>query len=128
MSGLLTDAPSHAALLAHASELQNVHLRDLLAAGRGSLVASLGHELTLDYSRQKVSAVVLDDLEKLYHERGVPASMAANQAGAEQNQSEGRSVLHTAMTLDDALFANLDADPSAPCCGPRWPAPRCWTS
>ena len=98
MSGLLTDAPSHAALLAHASELQGVHLRDLLAAdGRGSLVASLGHELTLDYSRQKVSAVVLDDLEKLYHERGVPASMAANQAGAEQNQSEGRSVLHTAL-------------------------------
>ena len=95
---MLTDAPSHPALLSAAARLQQVHLRSLLAdTERCTAFVATVADITLDFSRQKITPQTLDVLERLYNERGVPASMAANQAGAEQNASEGRSVLHTAL-------------------------------
>ena len=94
--GLLTDAPSHASLLAEADSLSGIHLRDLLQAPDRPLTASFGG-VVLDYSRQKVTPATLQLLEKLYDEQGVAASMAASQIGAMNNPTEERSVLHTAL-------------------------------
>ena len=94
--GLLTDAPSHAALAAEAGALGGTHLRELLQGDDRPLTAEFAG-VVLDYSRQKLTAETLALLEQLYAEQGVAASMAANQAGAMQNPTEERSVLHTAL-------------------------------
>ena len=94
--GLLTDAPSHAALATEASALGGTHLRELLQGDDRPLTAEFAG-VVLDYSRQKLTAETLALLEQLYAEQGVAASMAANQAGAMQNPTEERSVLHTAL-------------------------------
>lgn len=94
--GLLSDAPSHAALLEEAAGLGSTHLRQLLQTEDRPLHASFGG-VVLDYSRQKITPDTLAKLEALYAEQGVASSMAAAQAGAMQNPTEERSVLHTAL-------------------------------
>ena len=94
--GLLTAAPAHQALLKEAAALERTHLRELLQADDRPLQAHF-NGVVLDFSRQKVRSSTLQLLEALYEEQGVATSMAAAQAGAMQNPTEERSVLHTAL-------------------------------
>ena len=75
--GLLSDAPSHAALLEEAAGLGSTHLRQLLQTEDRPLHASFGG-VVLDYSRQKITPDTLAKLEALFAEQGVASvSMAA---------------------------------------------------
>ena len=62
--GLLSDAPSHAALLEEAAGLGSTHLRQLLQKEDRPLQASFGG-VVLDYSRQKITPDTLAKLEAL---------------------------------------------------------------
>ena len=99
--GLLTSAQTHQALLKEAAALERTHLRELLQADDRPLQAHF-NGVVLDFSRQKVTSSTLQLLEALYEEQGVAASMAAAQAGAMQNPTEERSVLHTALRASRA--------------------------
>jgi glucose-6-phosphate isomerase len=96
--GLLTSAPSFAALCTHAGSIQAQHLRDLMGDSErcGSLTTE-HNGLVLDYSRQKVTEETMGLLQQLFDEQGVAAKIAGMQAGEVLNTTEERSVLHTAL-------------------------------
>jgi len=83
----------------HAPLVKRQHMRDMfktdpLRAEKYSLNAA---GLFLDYSKNRVSADVLDDLYALANERLLPAKIKAMFSGEKINTSEGRAVLHTAL-------------------------------
>jgi len=80
------------------SEQPLPHLRDLLAGTepRADWQAT-GAGLTLDYSRQRLTAPVLQQLFALANESGVMAQAHALFRGEPINRSENRAVLHVAL-------------------------------
>lgn len=53
--------------------------------------------LHLDYSRQRLTSSLLDDLVQFSHDIGVPSKIAAMFSGELVNNTEGRPALHTAL-------------------------------
>eukprot|EP00918_Siedleckia_nematoides_P033361 GHVU01072383.1.p1 GENE.GHVU01072383.1~~GHVU01072383.1.p1 ORF type:complete len:396 (-),score=90.64 GHVU01072383.1:158-1345(-) len=76
------------------------HLRDLVKSEQRAETMCISIPgLTLDYSRQKVTPAVLEKLQQLAREMGVPAKTRELFAGAKVNTTEGRPALHTALRL-----------------------------
>ena len=83
----------------HARQIGGVHLRDLFAADDRRFEhfsASLG-DLTLDFSKNRISEATLAMLERLCAAAGLDDMRAALFGGEPINLTEGRSVLHTAL-------------------------------
>ena len=106
-----TDLPAWKKLAAHFKEdMRNKALRELFArdkkrAERFSLKAC---DLTLDYSKNHVTAATMKTLAQLAKQANVPAAIEAMFAGEQINQTEGRSVLHVALRSKISDMVALD--------------------
>ena len=95
-----TDLPAWKALKAHYSDtmrkktLRELFARDRQRAGKFTLDAG---DLSLDYSKMHVNATTRRLLVKLAKEAQVPAAIGAMFAGERINETEDRSVLHSAL-------------------------------
>ncbi len=95
----LTDSPEWQALEAHAMEMAEVHLRDLFADDperAERMTFELG-DLTLDFSKHRVTPRTLELLLQLAEAAELPARTAAMFNGEAINTTEDRAVLHTAL-------------------------------
>jgi glucose-6-phosphate isomerase len=95
----LTRRPAWQALLAHAQQLKDVHLRTLFAqdARRGERLTAEGAGLFLDYSKNRVTDETLGLLLALAEDAGVAARRDAMFRGEKINVTEQRAVLHVAL-------------------------------
>jgi glucose-6-phosphate isomerase len=95
----LTKRSAWKALAAHCKKNKAVHLRKLFAADpkRGERFTAEGAGLFLDYSKNRVSAEILQLLFKLAEESGLKAATAAMFRGDKINITENRAVLHVAL-------------------------------
>ncbi len=106
-----TDLPAWKKLAAHFKDdmrrkaLRELFARDKRRAERFSLNAS---DLTLDYSKNHVSAATLKSLAQLAKQANVPAAIEAMFVGEEINQTEGRAVLHVALRSKISDMVALD--------------------
>jgi glucose-6-phosphate isomerase len=93
----LTD--SWRALQGHAASFDDLDLRRLFDddPGRVDRMTLTVADLTVDLSKHRVSAAVLDDLIALANEVGLADRFAAMIAGERINSTEDRAVLHTAL-------------------------------
>ena len=93
----LTD--SWRALQGHAASFEDLDLRKLFDddPGRVDRMTLTVADLTVDLSKHRVSAAVLDDLIDLANEVGLADRFAAMIAGERINSTEDRAVLHTAL-------------------------------
>ena len=96
MDPSLTD--SWLALQGHAASFDDLDLRRLFDddPGRVDRMTLSVADLTVDLSKHRVSAAVLDDLIALANEVGLADRFAAMIAGERINSTEDRAVLHTA--------------------------------
>lgn len=96
----LTQTRAFAALTKHKAELEDVHLRELFE-GDGSrfdtLHQRLFDDIVFDYSKHRVTKETVAHLAALAEERGLRRWIDAMFDGEVINQTEGRSVLHTAL-------------------------------
>jgi glucose-6-phosphate isomerase len=83
----------------HATLVKRYHMRDMFKAdtSRAEKYSLNSAGLFLDYSKNRVTQEVLDNLFALAHERMLPAKIDAMFSGEEINTTEGRAVLHTAL-------------------------------
>lgn len=95
----LTDMPEWRALEEHYALARDYHLRDLFAAdaGRAGRFTLTAAGLTLDFSKNRITAETLRLLLALARARGVESERAAMLAGQPINRTENRAVLHTAL-------------------------------
>lgn len=95
----LVETPEWRALVAHQTEMQDVHLRTLFASDPGRfprLTARLG-ELLVDYSKHRVTDETMRLLFALAERTGVAALRDRMFAGERINTTENRPVLHVAL-------------------------------
>lgn len=97
MDPSLTD--SWRALQGHAASFDDLDLRRLFDddPGRVDRMTLSVADLTVDLSKHRVSAAVLDDLIALANEVGLADRFAAMIAGERINSTEDRAALHTAL-------------------------------
>ena len=97
MDPSLTD--SWRALQGHAASFDDLDLRRLFDddPGRVDRMTLTVADLTVDLSKHRVSAAVLDDLIALANEVGLADRFAAMIVGERINSTEDRAVLHTAL-------------------------------
>jgi glucose-6-phosphate isomerase len=95
----LTSRPQWQALLAHAEQARERHLRDWFAAepDRGTRLVAEAAGLYLDYSKQRVGDDTLALLSGLADACGVRARIEAMFAGRHINFTEDRAALHVAL-------------------------------
>ena len=67
-------------------------------------------DLTVDLSKHRVSAAVLDDLTALANEVGLADRFAEMIAGERINSTEDRAVLHTALRAPGRSEVRVDGD------------------
>ncbi len=77
-----------------------------MEVGRSVRCTTSAAGLTLDFSRQRVSAAVLDDLARLADELNLRERIAGMYRGDIANPTEGRQVLHTALRRANAPYAS----------------------
>ncbi len=96
-----SDGPVWRALVAHAREMADVHLRELFAddPARGECLVAEAVGLTLDFSKQRLTRETLGLLGELALEVGLSERREAMFRGDRINVSEHRSVLHVALRL-----------------------------
>ena len=95
-----TDLKAWQALKAHYRDtMRSKTLRDLFARDkdRAKKYSLTTGDLTLDYSKNHVNATTRRQLVRLAREAGVARAIEAMFAGEAINETEGRSVLHTAL-------------------------------
>ena len=94
-------------LVALAQEMRTTNLRDLFSADPGRAtnlsygLSCGGTEFFVDFSKQSITAAVLDALVDEAHERGVLSRRDAMLAGEPINRTENRAVTHVAMRASD---------------------------
>ncbi|MEC4721151.1 glucose-6-phosphate isomerase [Noviherbaspirillum sp. CPCC 100848] len=101
----LTETPAYQALLRHHAEASQWQLRDLfdprqVGSGQPDRFSRYSLEaagLFLDYSKNRIDDTTLSLLMTLARERGVEAHRDAMFSGERINNTEDRSVLHTAL-------------------------------
>jgi glucose-6-phosphate isomerase len=83
----------------HAPLVKRYHMRDMFEAdpNRAEKYSLSAAGLFLDYSKNRVTQEVLDNLYSLAHERNLPNKITAMFSGEKINTTEGRAVLHTAL-------------------------------
>jgi len=102
----LTQTPAWLALAAHACEQAPRHLRELFASdSRRAQRFTLGFdEITLDYSKQRISETTMSLLQALARQADVSAWRQRMFAGDAINSSENRAALHVALRADQTEF------------------------
>ena len=100
----------------HAPLVKRYHMKDMFAADplRADKYSLTAAGLFLDYSKNRVTQEVLDNLFALASERGLTAKMSAMFSGEKINTTEGRAVLHTALrnfSGDPVMFEGQDVMP-----------------
>ncbi|MDF0749888.1 glucose-6-phosphate isomerase [Marinobacter sp. 71-i] len=106
----LTSRPEWQALTSHKTELENTHMRDMFRddPSRASRFFISGGGLSLDYSRNRMTADTVTKLMALARGCGVPERIEAMFRGDHINVTEKRPALHVA--LRDTSGAPLHVD------------------
>lgn len=103
-----TQLASWQALIAEAEQLKHQHLKNLcLAPNRFTVFSRQAGNLTLDFSKQKLTANTLQLLVKLAEESNLTTKINQLLTGAEVNTTEQRPALHTALRLPASTSLNL---------------------
>mmetsp|Transcript_51985 Transcript_51985/g.125378 ORF Transcript_51985/g.125378 Transcript_51985/m.125378 type:complete len:818 (+) Transcript_51985:1228-3681(+) len=90
-------------LEAHKSEIEDIHLRDLLSDEERSNNMFAEHDgVYLDYSRQRATLKTLDLLQDLAKKQRLEERIKGMMSGEKINFTEKRAVLHTALRADRA--------------------------
>lgn len=94
-----TQTKAWQALQVHASEMKQVHMRELFGTDpeRFNSFAQTEGNLLFDYSKNILSKETLGLLFELARECGVPSAIEAQFTGEKINATENRAVLHTAL-------------------------------
>ncbi|MEO8762760.1 MAG: glucose-6-phosphate isomerase [Ginsengibacter sp.] len=94
-----TETGSWKQLQKHFEEMKNVHIKDLFKedAGRFSKFSFAVPEIVCDFSKNIITDTTLRLLLQLADECGLRDAIEAMFTGEKINESEGRSVLHTAL-------------------------------
>ena len=97
----LSARPAWQALVAHHSEVAELHLRDLFAGdpGRAERFSAEGAGLFLDYSKHRITEETLSLLLQLAEESGARERIDAMFRGDHLNITEDRAVLHVALRM-----------------------------
>ena len=94
----LTNSPSWLALEEHFNKVQNIHLKDLFKDDNRFNEFSVGlNDILLDFSKNRITSETFKLLVGLAKETGVEVGIKAMFSGDEINNTEKRSVLHTAL-------------------------------
>jgi glucose-6-phosphate isomerase len=95
----LDRTPAFAALRAHATAMQDQHLRDLFAGdpARGTAMAHEDLGIRMDWSKQRVTPETMRLLAALLDSSPFAARRSAMWAGEHINVTEDRAVLHVAL-------------------------------
>lgn len=95
----LKQSPAWINLEHHAPLVKRYHMRDMFAADpdRANKYSLSAAGIFLDYSKNRVTQEVLDNLFDLAEERGLQAKIKAMFSGEKINTTEDRAVLHTAL-------------------------------
>ncbi|MEX1111414.1 MAG: glucose-6-phosphate isomerase [Chthoniobacterales bacterium] len=95
----LTQSPAWKALRVHATEVADLHLRELFASDplRAEKFRAEGCGLYLDYSKNRATEETLRLLMALAGERGLRGRIEAMFGGEKINTTENRAVLHVAL-------------------------------
>ncbi len=106
----LTDSTAWKALEAHHNEIKDAHLRELFADDpeRAKRFTVDGVGISLDYSKNRITAETMDLLLDLAKERGVAERRDAMFRGDRINVSENRAVLHVALRAPRDEVIELD--------------------
>src|SRR5579863_9905887 len=115
MSDLNSALPAWAALVAHAKDMVQVHLRDLAGsdARRWQQLHVEHDSWLLDFSRQRITNQSLALLLDLARAVDLAARMTAMFRGDAINSTEQRAVLHTALRSDFAGPPAIQAEVKA---------------
>ncbi|MFE8071360.1 glucose-6-phosphate isomerase [Marinobacteraceae bacterium S3BR75-40.1] len=95
----LTQRPEWQALLEHAEQMRDVHMRDLFAEDpdRFERYCASAAGLMLDYSKNRITQATLDKLFSLARSCALPEQIEAMFRGAAINNTEKRPALHVAL-------------------------------
>jgi glucose-6-phosphate isomerase len=106
----LTETEEWQALTQHYEQIRHCHLRELFAHDENRFAKfSLNLDgLLFDFSKNHLTEVTLDLLNKLAEKNGIHEQIAAFFAGKHSNQSEQRPALHTALRLPATAMLRLD--------------------
>jgi len=108
----LTSCPQWRALMKHAEQQRDIHLRERFAAdpGRGERLCAEAEAvgLYLDYSKQRVDDETLRLLRELAEARGLTERIAAMFRGERINTTEDRAVLHVALRAPAEATIEVD--------------------
>lgn len=110
MSGL-SQTVEWKALESHASEMKQLHLRDLLQdSSRSESLVLEESGIYMDFSRENVTTDTISMLCNLAKASKLPEKMEAMRSGAKINSTENRSVLHVALRTpkDSGIDYNVD--------------------
>ncbi|MEN9489898.1 MAG: glucose-6-phosphate isomerase [Pseudomonadota bacterium] len=94
-----TSTSAWSVLSSQMQEMQATHMRDMFEKdpSRAQRLCTKACGIYLDYSKNRLTDAVLDQLVKLAEETGVPAHARKMFAGEKINNTEKRAVLHTAL-------------------------------
>jgi glucose-6-phosphate isomerase len=106
----LTNSPEWLALSKHFDEIGERHLRQFFAddADRATRLNAGAADLTLDYSKHRITEDTLTLLCDLARATGVEARRDAMFAGEHINTTEGRAVLHVALRMPEGTSLIVD--------------------
>jgi glucose-6-phosphate isomerase len=106
----ITETSEWQALAAHHAGIRTRHLRDLFAAdpGRGETMVVSAGDLTLDYSKNRLTAETVGLLVALARRAGLPQCIEAMFAGEHINTTEDRAVLHVALRAPEGTSIVVD--------------------
>jgi glucose-6-phosphate isomerase len=108
--GSIRESEEWRRLASHAEQLRSVHLREMFAGdpGRAGRMTLEGGELTLDYSKHRVTAETMSLLVALAERAGLAAHRDAMFAGRHINVTEDRAVLHVALRMPRGSHLEVD--------------------
>lgn len=109
---LISATPEWKNLANLSGEMKKTHLRDLLSqkSRNEALIKHIGSDVTLDLSREKIDESVLSAFFALFEKININGKIEAMFAGQKINQTEKRSVLHTALRRPPGADLKLSVD------------------
>jgi glucose-6-phosphate isomerase len=115
-SAPLTSRPEWQALKTHQAELESTHMRELFSSDpdRASRFFIRGGGLSLDYSRNRMTADTIAKLMALARGCGVPERIEAMFRGDHINLTEQRPALHIALRDTSGAPIHVDGTDIAP--------------
>jgi glucose-6-phosphate isomerase len=110
VTGRIDTTDEWKALVAHAAEVEQLHLRDLFAKepGRGEQFTLEACGLYADYSKNRITDKTIPLLLALVERAGLRARIDAMFAGEKINITEDRAVLHVALRAPEGDHIEVD--------------------